>query len=77
MSAGTVAALNAAEFQRVRTFVWIVGHIAEPFGAARLSPTAVIGIGGPCRKLRAVFQRDRRHACMGHGEPSGAFVSFA
>lgn len=77
MSAGTVTALNAAEFQRVRAFLWVVGHIAEPFGATRLSPTFAIGIGGSCRSIRAVIQRDRRHACMGHGEPSGAFVVFA
>ena len=77
MAAGTVTAFNAAQFQIVRTLVRIVGHIAEPFGSTRLSPTFAIGIGGSCRNLRAVFQRDRRHACMGHGEPSGAFVAFA
>ncbi len=76
MAAGTVTAFNAAQFKIVRTFVRIVGHIAEPPGATRLSPTFAIGIGRPCRNLRAVFQRDRRHACMGHGEPSGAFVVF-
>ena len=77
MAAGTVAALNAAEFQRLRTFVGIIRHITVPSGAAGLNPTAIIWVGGSCGNLCAILQRDWGDACMRQGEPDRALILFS